>query len=75
MRFVALKAVISVLALAGCAQQRIAEADAALTQHVAECKAKYPSPAKDNLLRARCDEPARRANFAAKRAAGDLNRV
>lgn len=68
-------ATLGVLSLAGCAQQRIAEANAALTQRIAECKALYPSEGKDYLQKARCDEPARRAVFVAKGAPGDLVEV
>lgn len=75
MRVITMAATLSVLALAGCAQQRIAEANTALTQRIAECKAQYPDASKNFLLKARCDEPARRAAFAANNAPGDLVEV
>jgi len=75
MRWIATTATLGVLALAGCAQQYVADANAALTQRVAECKALYPPESKDYLQREHCDEAARRAVFAAKGGPGDLVEV
>jgi len=77
MRLVQMMASVGVFVLAGCAQQqqqqRIAEADAALNQRIAECEAQYPrGEGKNALQRFRCVEPAQRAAFVAGRAPGDL---
>lgn len=59
------------LALAGCAQQRVAEASKVLTARIAECKAQYPGD-KDHLARVDCLLPARRAALAASGVSTDL---
>lgn len=65
---------LGVLGLAGCSQQRVAEANKVFAQHVSECMAQSPGD-KAHLARARCLDPAWGAMFAARGAQGDLTDV